>query len=499
MPEPMFDPDTYTQTKLPPDILNPQPSGGQQYGFTRNPPAQSQTAQPPQPMSDTDIQKMVQGRQAIVDKSIADIDAKDRQRLALASQPTPHPAQPKLGDIPQPPDTKPLNVFKEAQAPLIFATVFGAAMMKNHGMGAMAAATGFLEGWQKGDQERMDRERQKWNDSVDAIIKENGVQKERYDMVLNDTRLSQADKMAKISAISASINDSVVKNSMAVGNYDFGVSAIEKRDAAAQKLYESQLRAGVVPGQEGPGVISDEAMKFMVTQYLTTGDKSVLTNIGRGGQSARNVARFRNMIPEVAQSLGMKPEDVSAKTADFAAYQAATRAAAVRGAQIGVAATELTQFAGPALAASERVPRGQWVPINKLQQNVKRMESDPDLREFSNRNAGLITAYAQVISRTGVPTVRAQNRAEDLLNTAESPEAYQRAVDTLINEADLAEKAPDIVRERLRGKFIGGGGGAATSAPAPPNGPVHVQTPGEAEALAPGTKYVTPDGQTYTR
>lgn len=54
---------------------------------------------------------------------------------------------------------------------------------------------------------------------------------------------------------------------------------------------------------------------------------------------------------------------------------------------------------------------------------------------------------------------------------------------------------------RLEANVGNGGNGAATPPPAsgPPAAPVRVKTPAEAQALTPGTRYVTPDGKVYTR
>lgn len=409
-------PDIYSTAQ---DTLTYPPQPAPQQGQQTTP------AAPPQPMSDADIQKMVQGRQAIVDKSIADIDAKDRQRLALASQPTPHPAQPQLGDIPKPPDTKPLNVFKEAQAPLIFATVFGAAMMKNHGMGAMAAATGFLEGWQKGDQERMDRERQKWNDNVDAIIKENGVQKERYDMVLNDTRLSQADKMAKISAISASINDSVVKNSMAVGNFDFGVSAIEKRNDAALRLYEVQHKAA------NPQAYA--LQQFIEETQRTTGQPPTANQIqqfmqsGRAGRSA--ITMYMNKWLEEhpnasADEAKRALQDYTSQTTAINRFKSGPQGNTIRSLNTVVSHLDTMGELGTALK------NGDLVAFNRVAQRWSEETGNPAPTNFDTAKQIVGAEIIKALGVAGAGTQTERQEASDAFNRARSPEQLAGAIDT---------------------------------------------------------------------
>ena len=81
--------------------------------------------------------------------------------------------------------------------------------------------------------------------------------------------------------------------------------------------------------------------------------------------------------------------------------------------------------------------------------------SDPDLRELSNRTQAVINTYAQIISRTGTSTVFAQQRAAELLKLSESQEAYERGMDVLINEANMATTAPREIRQQIEDEFLG--------------------------------------------
>lgn len=399
---------------------------------------------PPDPAAD-----LLQQRQNVTDDALKNMGALRQQQMDTINTPVGRPAPPKLRDIPAAPQQKYQDVFKEGMPGLVFSTVMGSMMSKRHGMAAMTAATGYMEGFKKGDVERMELERTNWKNQTDALVKQNEVEAQRYEAAWRGTAMAQQDKMAKANAIAASIGDEPVKAALRNGNIDMAEKIYQDRRDAVERLRVANLKYGT----EG-SMIDDRAMHTMVDQYMA-GDKSVLTNIGKGTQGAGNLARFRNTLSEQMEARGISGAQQAAKMAEFQGYAAAQRLLATREASMGVGTQELISFAGPALEASERLPRGQWVPINKLQQDVQRLSSNPDLRELSNRNAGLITAYSQVISRTGAPTVHAQQRAQELLNTAESQEAYQRAVDTLISEADLALKAPDVIRERMRNSFLG--------------------------------------------
>jgi len=412
-----------------------------------------QTPQPPIPgPSQSDIDKLMKQRGQNTDTLISGITKAGEERTKLLNEPAPRVPVPKYQDIPQPPQDNFQSLLKDktATAGLIFATVMGSMFSKQHGMGAMAAATGFINAQHDGQKEKMDMERENWNNQVKKVIDQNNIEHERYDAVWNNAQLSMADKQAKIQALAASVGDEQTIAALKNGDMDFAYKLQSDRYNASMKLYEAQQKYGM----GGAGAISDAGLHLMVDQYLA-GDKSALTNLGRGAQSAQNITRFRNMLAETAEARGITGPMLAEKMASFNAYAAAQRALAQRETNLGVATQELVNFSGPALAASQAVKRGNWVPVNKINQDVQALQSNPDLRELSDRTAGLITAYAQVISRTGVPTVHAQERAADLLNKAESVEAYERGVDTLISEADLAEKAPDQIRQKFKAEFLG--------------------------------------------
>jgi hypothetical protein len=99
------------------------------------------------------------------------------------------------------------------------------------------------------------------------------------------------------------------------------------------------------------------------------------------------------------------------------------------------------------------------MPVNRLQQAIRTGTSSPEQARFGVANAALITAYAQTMSRTGVNTVTAQNRASEVLNTASSPEAYRAAVGQLKTEMKIVQ---DAIRDT--------GGGGATEGVAVPDG-----------------------------
>lgn len=162
-------------------------------------------------------------------------------------------------------------------------------------------------------------------------------------------------------------------------------------------------------------------------------------------------AGFRSKSQQVAlldglrsRNPGKSPDEIAQLVADgqisFGAEKKETTTAAGIAGRVSVGENELIDFAPKALAISAKVPRGDFVPFNKLKQLGERNISDPDLKELYGRTNAILNAYDVVASRGGTDKdKRAENRKN--LETADSPQAYKRAVETMMDEARIAKGA----------------------------------------------------------
>src|SRR5262249_12418981 len=110
--------------------------------------ASSAPLSPPTGISQSEIDSLLKQRTAVTDQAIGTIKDLGKLRSDLLTTPTPHPTHAKLQDIPKAPQDNYRDVFKESSPGLVFATLMGSLMSRRHGMGAMAAATGYIEGFQ---------------------------------------------------------------------------------------------------------------------------------------------------------------------------------------------------------------------------------------------------------------------------------------------------------------------------------------------------------------
>ena len=162
---------------------------------------------------------------------------------------------------------------------------------------------------------------------------------------------------------------------------------------------------------------------------------------GRSGQALA----LQSYMQKYAEAHGGQLPSDDEIAAEQAKYAFTVRGAGTAGARLGnieVSVQEFNQVMPLASEASMAVPRGNFVPYNRLRNNARLLSSDPAYQEFVDANEAAISAYSATMSRSGVNSVEAQKRAARVLNTAQSDVAYQRGLAQLKKETDAVERAP---------------------------------------------------------
>ncbi len=210
-------------------------------------------------------------------------------------------------------------------------------------------------------------------------------------------------------------------------------------------------RGGAGAGGAGEPTIDDETLTAMAEQYLA-GDKSVFQNLGRGAQGAANVVALRQRVTRVAKEAGMSPDQVALAQAEFTGMGAAQRSLGTRSANFGLAEKEAYAMADLVTEASSKVPRTQFMPINKAIMAYENNTGDPQARQFGAALNSFINAYARAVSPIGTPTVSDKDHARSMLSTADSHEALTAIMGQLKREMDAAGAAPGAVQKQIRGR-----------------------------------------------
>lgn len=178
------------------------------------------------------------------------------------------------------------------------------------------------------------------------------------------------------------------------------------------------------------------------------------------GQWIQNPSSLRGLDPTYQRNVIKWAADLGITQDDVASGQARRKfdlaAATTSGHRAGaMAAVEATMpgLIDEALDASKNVPRGNFVPLNKLMQMGEGAISDPALRRFKIANQSVASEFQQVIARGG-SNVTSLNEAMSLLQTADSPEAYASALKQLRKEVDINVKGAEQVRKNISGKSL---------------------------------------------
>ena len=121
-------------------------------------------------------------------------------------------------------------------------------------------------------------------------------------------------------------------------------------------------------------------------------------------------------------------------------YKVEGRTAAGIAGKVAYAENEITQTIPLVREASKALPRGEFVPWNKLVQMGAAADSDPRLKKYKAYMTSLSNAYDLLAARGGTDAEkRAHNR--ELFNTADSPEALEAMLEAVQFEARASGQA----------------------------------------------------------
>jgi hypothetical protein len=259
--------------------------------------------------------------------------------------------------------------------------------------------------------------------------------------------------------------------------------------------YEQAVRQVGEGSKPQAGMQLDEETATRMAEQYIAGDKQVAVGLGYGTVGAQNRLLFQKAVTRVAKEQGLSGEDIAKTIAEFHGLVAGETALGRRAANVEMAISEAQKMAPLALTASENVDRTRFPTLNEALLAYEQGAGDENVVRLGVATNSLINIYARAVNPNGVATVSDKDHARELLSAAWNKGQYAAGIDQLMQELSAARAAPKEVKQELRelglGKLKKGEGTSLA--------PVKVKTPEEAAKLSPGTRYVTPDGQEYTR
>lgn len=240
-------------------------------------------------------------------------------------------------------------------------------------------------------------------------------------------------------------NDAVANGRIATAEKERGspLSDAEKADIRRQARIDTKV-AETVQKSEATA-ISDDAADLVADESLK-GDWHGTTGMGRNAASMRKIADAR---ARRAKELGLTGADLAANTAEFNGLMAAERVLGTRAAGIGLGIAEAKTFGPMVLELSEKIDRTNYPTINALELAVSKGTGGENVVRLVDALNAYKTAYAQILTRGGVPTDDARRRSDEVIDGAWSKGQIRAAVDQLGKEMVGAESAVPDVRNNL--------------------------------------------------
>lgn len=199
------------------------------------------------------------------------------------------------------------------------------------------------------------------------------------------------------------------------------------------------------------GNLTGQAIKLAATLKMN-GTPDMANGMGRGAQAAQIMSAINNEITRQSNLAGKSALDVQDDMQAGKANQSAVSEVAKREGRLAITNQEAVNFGNLALQASANVPRGNFVPLNELEQKGEAAFSNPQLAAFRQYTNSLVNAYARVAT-AGAATGSAladRNEFRQALFTAQSPEAYNAVVQSMLTEAKSAQSAAATAKAGLR-------------------------------------------------
>jgi hypothetical protein len=353
-------------------------------------------------------------------------------------------------------------------------------------LGAFAAA---LKGWQSGNLQTYENAAKKWEADTKTTLDNNRQVMEQYRQALQDRKMNIDEQMSQIQLISAKYHDQIMydaaqsKNyTMVAQIYEKNATYTEKATEAAAKLQEKREEQKTKNEQSatywlspaGQGelnavnpdgtpkyseaqkagvkqlidIYSSKAVKGGETGRLVSMENSERAARGESPMTAQEEIEFNQKAkpPRSASAMSVQAfkddfkkqhgrDPTGTEIQDFSARQAEVsseaRTKGTREANLDIILRVTNSAIPAAIEASDKVPRGQWVPLNQLIQKGQVASSDPALMQFGMANLQLAEGWARAMNPTGVMRESDRDKALSFLSTATSPETYKVLVHQL--------------------------------------------------------------------
>lgn len=224
---------------------------------------------------------------------------------------------------------------------------------------------------------------------------------------------------------------------------DARIDIMDRRAGAAE------ARAAAVDARATDKKASFEGRNGEILAALAERGASLPTGFRSKEQQLGLLNALSSRFPD--QTADQIAEKIQKGQLDLAGLKKEVQVAGTQAGKIAYAENEIKQTIPLVREASAKLPRGQFVPYNKLKQMGETAFSDPDLAEFRMYMTSLSNAYDMLAARGGTDMEkRKENRRN--FDTAQGPEALERVMQAVLKEAAAsgraAKESMNVTRDR---------------------------------------------------
>ena len=412
----------------------------------------------------------------------------------------------KVKDAPNPQDYHKYSMeFASAMAVI---GAIGGRFTRHGGTIALNAYGAALKGWQAGNVQAYEEASKQWEQATKQTIANNNVELEKYQEILENKKANIEQMMAGITIASSEYQNKVIFDLAKSGNFNAVAQAVDKLGQANQRLQGAFGQSNGLRGDQLAEAKSkfdyfvnnpDQLGQLPMKDYLAIrGISDLHPEWGKLPDRPAAGTNIQSAVDEVGQYKAnpqtvlsrMPPGDrqafwtqLSAQYPDWSqqTYNASNvggtagaRTEATRAANLDIILNSTMAAIPQAIAASDAVPRGSWVPVNKAIQSYHAGTSDPKLAAFAVANLQIAELWARAMNPTGVMREGDRELALHNLSTATSPETYKIVLGQ-VQQAMEREKGAVLTTEKERGARgntnpDAGSLNPPTNAPPPPPG-----------------------------
>jgi hypothetical protein len=457
------------------DEQNPQGTEYERDTYSRDPSVPAR-----RPMFHDSTQGLLQRQQELGEREQGVLAARSREmaapiREAQRAAAVPIPQAPKQERLPQfNPDQGRADLFAWTQAASLFGALAGAFGRKS-ATTALNAMAGMNKGLAEGDLQAYEMNYKTWQANSRAAAENNRQKLQEYEAILQSRKMNIDQKMSEIELVATKYQDAIAASAAAQKNFTQFAEIMQKGDQNQNSFEEKMLAIETRDSQFHEKMNTELAKNGL--QRRDDGSIEIDTSPGSPMElQAQQISEYK--APPLSSTGGRGPlnrlimarvyeisdgkYDAKRYNAMNAAGTAGARALATRSANLELIINNVAQAAPAAVAASDGIPRGSWMPVNRAIQAAQTAGSDPKLRDFAVKNIQLAELWARAMNPQGVMRVEDRNIALTQLSAAQGQEAYRAAVSAIVS---AIKREKDALKETKSEVMGGEGGGAPGAAP----------------------------------